>query len=122
MTFKYTDNPTPGRIILMRPRLDAGSGAGSRGGRVIGRTKSGKPIYATGNRGKNSAGWTPDDHRDAKKHHDREVGRLLDKKQSPQMDKDVSKEMERLRQHSQHHLKQSKKSQRELDGKRKFEL
>ncbi len=30
-------------IVMMRN--DAGSGAGSRGGHIIGRTKSGKPIY-----------------------------------------------------------------------------
>ncbi len=28
-----------------QPRYDAGTGAGSRGGNVIGRTRSGKPIY-----------------------------------------------------------------------------
>ena len=87
----------------------------------IGKTKSGKTIFATGNRGKKSEGWTPQDHLEAKKHHDREVDRLLSKKPGPTVSKDVSKEMERLRQHSQFHFKQSKKTQRELDGKRKFE-
>ncbi len=33
--------------IITGLRVDAGGGPGSRGGRVIGKTKSGKPIYDT---------------------------------------------------------------------------
>lgn len=45
-------------------------GPGSRGGKVIGTTKSGKPIYAKGTPGhKNYASHTSDDHRDVGRHH-----------------------------------------------------
>lgn len=41
----------------------AKTGEGSRGGKIIGHTKSGKPIYGEGNHG--AKGWSADDHMDA---------------------------------------------------------
>ncbi len=43
-------------------------GEGSRGGHVIGHTKSGKPVYASGGR---NQGFTKQDHRDASALHDK---------------------------------------------------
>ena len=51
-------------IIHMRPRTDVGSGPGSRGGKIIGRTKSGKPIYASHNHPTHKE-FSSSDHRDA---------------------------------------------------------
>jgi hypothetical protein len=45
------------------------SGAGSRGGKVIGKTRSGKPIYDSHDH-KGHAGFSKDDHKDAAKLHD----------------------------------------------------
>lgn len=87
----------------------AAGGEGSRGGNIIGHTSSGKPIYETGNRGKKAEDFTSEDHREAHKLHNREVDKLLEHHRGPTVSKDVAKKMERLRQHSQHHLKESKK-------------
>ncbi len=51
-------------IVMMRN--DAGTGAGSRGGKVIGRTKSGKPIYMNHNHPSHSL-FSPKDHDEAAK-------------------------------------------------------
>ena len=51
------------------------SGIGSRGGKVIGRTKSGKPIYASHDH-KDHSSFSFDDHTDAAIHHSREAGKL----------------------------------------------
>lgn len=47
-------------------------GEGSRGGKVIGHTKSGKPVYAHRNPfyHKGFEDWSKDDHKDAIKHHE----------------------------------------------------
>lgn len=55
-------------IRYMRPRMDAG-GEGTRGGKIIGHTSSGKPIY--GSHGHPShGGFTKDDHFQAAKKHE----------------------------------------------------
>ena len=62
-----------------------GKSEGSRGGKVIGHTKSGKPIYAAktdaatdkGIKNPNAhKGWTDEDHTDAALHHAKEVKRI----------------------------------------------
>jgi len=45
----------------------AGKGEGSKGGKIIGHTKTGKPIYETGNKG--AKGWSAGDHHEAYKTH-----------------------------------------------------
>ena len=55
-------------IVMMRPRNDVGGGAGSRGGKIIGRTKTGKPIYENhGHRG--HLGFTAKEHGEAASEH-----------------------------------------------------
>jgi hypothetical protein len=49
-------------------------GEGSRGGKVIGHTKSGKAIYASGNKG--AKGWSKQDHQDAYAAHTSELTKL----------------------------------------------
>jgi len=61
-------NPIPGLTRLMK----AGKGEGSRGGRVIGHTRSGKPIYASSSRNKwkeHHKNFTEQDHKDAEHVH-----------------------------------------------------
>lgn len=64
-------------------KVDAGGGAGSRGGKIIGHTKSGKPIYfsrgshqGAGSEAHTStmskhAGFSSDEHREASKLHEK---------------------------------------------------
>jgi hypothetical protein len=47
-------------------------GEGSRGGRVIGHTKSGKPIYARNYHPKQEEDWSSEDHSEASKRHQEE--------------------------------------------------
>jgi hypothetical protein len=47
-------------------------GEGSRGGKVIGHTKSGKPIYDNGNDSKSYRSFTAEDHQDAADIHEKE--------------------------------------------------
>lgn len=51
------------RIILMRPTTDV---EGSRGGKIIGRTSSGKPIYASASHGTHK-GFSSKEHHEAPK-------------------------------------------------------
>ncbi len=57
-------------IVMMRN--DVGTGAGSRGGKVIGRTKTGKPIYMNHNH-PSHGDFNAGDHKDAAKHHEGQV-------------------------------------------------
>ncbi len=57
---------------IMMMRNDAGTGAGSRGGKVIGRTKSGKPIYMNHNHPSHK-GFTAQDHSEAGDVHSRKA-------------------------------------------------
>ena len=50
--------------------LRKAGGPGSRGGKVIGTTRSGKPIYASGNTGARGKGFTEEDHAHAAAHHE----------------------------------------------------
>ena len=59
---KVREDNMPNTILHMRN--DAGSGAGSRGGKVIGRTKSGKPIYMN-HKHPSHGGFTKDEHFEA---------------------------------------------------------
>lgn len=53
-------------------RVDAASGPGSRGGHVIGKTSTGKPIYANFNH-PSHAGFTPREHYEAGNAHEQLV-------------------------------------------------
>jgi len=53
--------------------LEKGGGPGSKGGKVIGYTKSGKPIYED-KKGKSYKNFTKQDHLDAAEHHEKERG------------------------------------------------
>jgi len=51
-------------------------GEGSRGGKVIGHTKSGKPVYASSHRKRKGAEeWSREDHKDAVGFHEKERDR-----------------------------------------------
>lgn len=52
----------------------AGSGAGSRGGKIVGHTKSGKPIYANADHSSH-AKFSVEDHNDAMSHHQKVKGK-----------------------------------------------
>jgi predicted ABC-type ATPase len=71
-------------------------GEGSRGGRILGHTDSGKPIYAAhaGNYKKKTKGWTADDHEDAVTEH---------------------------RAHQRHHLKEADKAYKRDDNRAAYE-
>lgn len=61
---------------LRLKREDAGTGAGSRGGHVIGKTSSGKPIYDShGHEG--HKGFSAQDHHEAAGHHLRQRSVIL---------------------------------------------
>lgn len=70
------DNFGRRELRRMSPVSKAGTGEGSRGGRIIGHTRSGKPIYDAGHRSYSGvghfAGWNDADHRDAITHHRRQ--------------------------------------------------
>lgn len=55
------------RVVDLYKGQDNGieKGEGSRGGKVIGHTKSGKPIYATNGMNHKHSDFTPEDHKDA---------------------------------------------------------
>lgn len=54
-------------LSIKNLRVDAGTGPGSRGGRIIGHTSTGKPVYANANHPAH-AGFTPAEHREAYMH------------------------------------------------------
>lgn len=61
----YTDAESRGNILTLAERIEKGlRGEGSRGGKVIGRTRSGKPIYDSFNHPAHKR-FTHDDHNDA---------------------------------------------------------
>lgn len=62
------DDSGSARKALAAPRVSLHAGAGSRGGRVIGKTRSGAPIYAHGV--KAAATYSKQDHKDAASVHD----------------------------------------------------
>lgn len=80
------DNPLDGQVVKSQ-------GEGTRGGKVIGHTKSGKPVYESGNKGHGSKGWSRQDHLDA---HDLHVDKHIDasEKRDEGMNRDYSTTLE----------------------------
>jgi hypothetical protein len=89
-----------------RAMAKAGLGEGSRGGKVVGHTRSGKPIYASGAR---TASYSEDDHLDAARlhlqkheHHDVRAGAFREEGRHGESQRHTalaSHHLERLRQH-----------------------
>lgn len=90
------------------------SGAGSRGGRIIGYTRSGKPIYDSHDHESHSS-FTKEDHNDAAnlhkekvKYHREKLDDLSKKYQNMSVDDMFSSDHGVDIQHEKHHLKQLK--------------
>lgn len=91
-----------GKVLSFR-----GKGEGSRGGKIIGHTKSGKPIYANSHDRENK-NWSHHDHLDAQRAHLDIVDRL-DARVDDIDALDVSMEHEDA---AAHHFRQAKKAKR----------
>lgn len=68
--------------------VKATTGEGSRGGKIIGHTKSGKPVYADSAAGEKPKGFDENDHIDAAQHHGDERSKYREKEKKVANDPD----------------------------------
>ena len=81
--------------LLKSDLFKAGKGAGSRGGKVIGHTRTGKPIYAN-SRHKGHEQFSAEEHKDAAGIHDRAGAHLFDEHHSYHRMLSNPKELDRV--------------------------